>query len=446
MLTAKPQLNLSNAEGYFREHLATGDYYMDGHVVRGEWRGVAASMLGLDGVVDEKSFLAMCEGQHPETGQLLTMRRNTTRREGEHTVSNRRVFYDFTLSPPKSVSVVALWQDARIIALHDRAVRVMVDELEKFAETRVRKDGENGERVTGGVAAALFRHDTSRELDPHLHTHCVVFNATYDWTEEKWKALHAMGMYRAQKFAENLYYHEMAKGLRNLGYEIVNTPTGFEIQGVPESVTARFSKRHQQIDAETKKRIETEGLRGNEKALRAQVAQDKRRRKIRSLCAEKLRPRWASEMPACEHAALSRIAPENLPPLPPPLPAVAPEKCGLPGFVTWADAHLFERRSVVGDYELMSAALARGRGQNFSLADLENEMAKRDYIRDAKSRKLTNREALSCEFALVVAAQNGIGRYSAFNAKHQPSLALSEEQRVAVTRILRSGDLITVFQ
>jgi hypothetical protein len=41
-------LNLSNAEGYFREHLATGDYYMDGHVVRGEWRGVAASMLGLD--------------------------------------------------------------------------------------------------------------------------------------------------------------------------------------------------------------------------------------------------------------------------------------------------------------------------------------------------------------------------------------------------------------
>jgi conjugative relaxase-like TrwC/TraI family protein len=79
--------------------------------------------------------------------------------------------------------VVALWQDAWIIALHDRVVRVMVDQLEKFAETRVRKDGENGERVTGGVVTALFRHDTSRELDPHLHTHCVVFNATYDWTE-----------------------------------------------------------------------------------------------------------------------------------------------------------------------------------------------------------------------------------------------------------------------
>ncbi|WP_068770489.1 relaxase domain-containing protein [Termitidicoccus mucosus] len=443
MLTAKPQVNLSNAEGYFREHLATGDYYMDGHVVRGEWRGVAASMLGLEGVVDEKSFLALCEGQHPETGQLLTMRRNTTRREGEHTVSNRRVFYDFTISPPKSVSVVALWQDARIIGLHDRAVRVMVDQLEKFAETRVRKDGENGERVTGGVVTALFRHDTSRELDPHLHTHCVVVNATYDWAEEKWKALHATGMYRAQKFAENLYYHELARGLRNLGYEIVNTPTGFEIQGVPESVVARFSKRHQQIDAETKKRIETEGLRGNEKALRAQVAQDKRRRKIRSLCAEKLRPRWASEMPSCEHAALSRITPEKLPP---PLPAVTPEKCGLPGFVTWADAHLFERRSVVGDYELMSVALARGRGQNFSLGELEKAVADRDYVYSENSRKLTSKAVYAREYKIVRAALDGRGRHAPFSQNAVLSIHLGNEQRHAVRRILGSCDFITLFQ
>ena len=35
--------------------------------------------------------------------------------------------------------------------------------------------------------------------------------------QERWKALHASGMYRAQKFAENLYFHEMAKGLRAIG-------------------------------------------------------------------------------------------------------------------------------------------------------------------------------------------------------------------------------------
>ncbi|MDF9832351.1 conjugative relaxase-like TrwC/TraI family protein [Ereboglobus sp. PH5-5] len=443
MLSPKPQLNLANALGYFREHLAVGDYYMDGHVVAGQWRGIAASMLGLEGVVTEEKFLAMCQGFHPDTGQRLTMRHNTTRRDGGHTVSNRRVFYDFTISPPKSVSVVALYQDARIVELHDHAARVMMDELAKFAETRVRKGGANGERVTGGVAAALFRHDTSRELDPHLHTHCVVFNATYDFAEEKWKALHATGMYRAQKFAENLYYHELAKGLRQLGYDIANTPTGFEIQGVPQSVVARFSKRHQQIDAETKKRIGEEGLRGNEKALREQVAHDKRRRKIKNMPAEQLRPRWSAEMPKSERSALASLAPEKLTVPPPPLPS---EKTDLSALVTWADAHLFERRSVVGDYELMSAALERGRGENFSLSDVEKQVSERDYVRDAKSRKLTSREALTCELSLVIDAQGGMFEHDAFNATHEPGAGLSAEQRTAVIRILRSEDFITVFQ
>jgi hypothetical protein len=54
MLTPKPQLNLDSAKGYFREHLAVGDYYMDGHVVVGEWRGVGTAMLGLHGQVSEK--------------------------------------------------------------------------------------------------------------------------------------------------------------------------------------------------------------------------------------------------------------------------------------------------------------------------------------------------------------------------------------------------------
>ena len=294
MLTPKPQLNLQNAIEYFGEHLAVGDYYMDGHVVPGEWRGEGAALLGLDEKVTEEKFLALCEGLNPNTGQRLTARHNTTRFEDGRNVSNRRVFYDFTISPPKSVSVVALYQDDRILKIHDAAARAMADELEKFAETRVRKDGANGERVTGNTVSALFRHDTSRELDPHLHTHCIFLNATYDHDEQRWKALHATGMYRAQKFAENFYYHELAKGLRELGYEIENNARDFEIKGVPKSIIEKFSKRHRQIDEETRKRIETEGLRGNEKNLRKQVAHDVRRRKIKSASAEQLRPRWAS--------------------------------------------------------------------------------------------------------------------------------------------------------
>ena len=141
MLTVKPQLNLKNAKGYFREHLAVGDYYSEGHVVAGQWIGQGAVKLGLEGVVREDEFLNMCDGLNPKTGNQLTVRRNTTRQENGRTVSNRRVLFDFTASPPKSVSFWGLYHDPRIIKEHDRAVRVMVKELEKFAETRVRRGG-----------------------------------------------------------------------------------------------------------------------------------------------------------------------------------------------------------------------------------------------------------------------------------------------------------------
>jgi len=278
--------------------------------------------------------------------------------EGDKVVANRRVFYDFTISPPKSVSVVALRQDDRIIELHNQAVRLAMTELEKFAETRVRKSDQNGERVTGNIVTACFRHDTSRELDPHLHTHCVVFNATFDPVENRWKALAASGMYRAQKFAENCYYHELAKGLRGLGYEIENNTRDFEIKGVPGSVNTRFSKRHQQIDEATKNRIEREGLRGNVGNLRKQVAHDDRRRKMQDATAERLRPDWESQLTSAEKAALEAVRPGA---------PSSPSRADVEAVVAWADEHLFERRSVVNDYELVSAALMRGRGEDFDL-------------------------------------------------------------------------------
>jgi hypothetical protein len=40
--------------------------------------------------------------------------------------------------PPKSVSVVALYQDPKIVETHNRAARTVMAELEALAQTRVR--------------------------------------------------------------------------------------------------------------------------------------------------------------------------------------------------------------------------------------------------------------------------------------------------------------------
>jgi conjugative relaxase-like TrwC/TraI family protein len=337
MLTPRAQANLYNAKAYFQEHLCEGNYYSETQHVAGEWFGLGAERLGLRGKVGEAEFLRLCEGLHPQTGERLTQRMNTNRQnEDGQTVANRRVFYDFTISPPKSVSVVALLQDDRILPILDQAVKLAMTELEKFAETRLRKSGERGERVMGNVIAAAFRHDTSRELDPHLHTHCVVMNATFDVQENRWKALEVQGMYRAQKFVENLYYHELSKGLRALGYEIENNRRDFEIKGIPASVVARFSKRHQQIDEEAQKRIERDG--GDANTVRRQVARDARKRKIKDATAEKLIPSWLMQLSEAESSALAAMRPVSS--------SAAAHVADVTAAVSWADEHLFERRSV----------------------------------------------------------------------------------------------------
>jgi conjugative relaxase-like TrwC/TraI family protein len=101
-------------------------------------------------------------------------------------------------------------------------VRSACGNLRHFAATRIRSDGAQTDRLTGNFAAALFTHDTSRALDPHLHTHCIVFNATFDPVENRWKALQNYELLRARKFAENAYYHELARDLRSFGYRIRN--------------------------------------------------------------------------------------------------------------------------------------------------------------------------------------------------------------------------------
>src|SRR5471030_2119852 len=113
MLTMKAQTSLRNAESYFREHLGVGDYYMEGRSVSGQWFGEGAKKLGLSGVTTEKDFLNLCRNINPQTDERLTQRMNTKRVTmdnggGIHESANRRVFFDFTISPPKSVSIAAL--------------------------------------------------------------------------------------------------------------------------------------------------------------------------------------------------------------------------------------------------------------------------------------------------------------------------------------------------
>jgi conjugative relaxase-like TrwC/TraI family protein len=450
MLSPKTQYNLRNAKSYFEEHLSVGDYYSEVERIGGHWFGKGAHSLGLRGVVGADDFLKLCDNLDPRTGESLTVRQKTTRTElddngREREVANRRVFYDFTLSPPKSVSIVALLGgDNRILRAHDRATRIALAELEKFAATRVHSGRDISDRATSNIVAAIFRHDTSRALDPHVHSHCILFNATFDALEARWKALQNYEMLRAQKYVENVYYHELARDLREFGYTIQNYARGdFEIKGVPRKVCETFSKRHREIDERTRELLSREPdlMASNRGDVREHIAHNKRSRKIKNVAGESLRGLWASQISEDEKTTLSRLldrgrSDSNLAP-----------RIDATGAIRWAEEHLFDRRSVVHEHELWRHALEHARGADIALADLHATTARAGYLRDRDNPDwLTTREVLSRELEIVNLAKNGMGACAPFGIAFNDDSTLDEAQRKAVGQILRSRDFVTLFR
>ena len=441
MLSPRTQTNLKNAQGYFEEHLSVGDYYAENERVDGEWVGEGAALLGLSGNVKRDEFLSLCDNLHPSSGERLTQRRNTLRSDGEADVANRRVFYDFTFSPPKSVSVAALVSGGdRIVAAHASAVKVALAELERFAAARVRGGGSNTDRRTGNIVAALFDHETSRALDPHLHTHCVIFNATHDPDEQRWKALQNYEMLGAQKYVENVYYHELARALRSFGYTITNTARGdFELAEIPRDVCERFSKRHREIDEKTREFLKSHPDKrvGNEAAIREHIAHKDRARKSPNTGRALLRRLWEEQLSREELAATrnTRVA-ESAPDYGP-----KPEQA-----LSWAEAHLFERRSVVREHELWRYALTTARGSSVSVSDIKQLTASRDYLRGGND-KVAHREMLAREWEIVQVAHDGIGRCAPLVSANQAvDDGLAADQQRALTALLTSRDFIALFR
>ena len=219
------------------------------HQEASAWTGKGSQALGLAGSVDPDIFTAILEGEVPDGPKL-------GRRDKNGNILHRPG-RDVTLSAPKSVSLAALvCGDHRIVTAHDHAVQQTLAWVEANAiETRMR-DPSTGTMVRAGgqeMVAATFRHDTSRNLDPQLHTHCVIANMVRGG-DGKWRTMVDDGLYGGKMAIGAIYRAELAQGLMDLGYQIEKTHADgrFEIAGVSRGVIDAFSTRRAEIEAAMK--------------------------------------------------------------------------------------------------------------------------------------------------------------------------------------------------
>lgn len=261
-------------------YLKATEYYVDKEgqsVASSVWMGQGAAELGLSGAVDIDVMDKLAKGFAPdgtplvqnagEQGELRQQKdpagRLMTDEDGNpvmERVGGRRVGYDFTLSPPQGVStLMALADDAerdRIIAAHQTAVAKVMSWAEEMAETRTGKAGLEAMDVRG-LVMSQHTHFGSRELDPQLHSHVLVYNIAKG-EDGQWRTLEPENLFRHMRDLGAYYRAALAEEVQKLGYgievdrerDIEGRETGdvfFRIAGIDQALDDRFSKRRQQV-------------------------------------------------------------------------------------------------------------------------------------------------------------------------------------------------------
>lgn len=437
MLSVSKIQDAGAASSYY-EH--TDDYYSKEAGTSSAWVGKGAHELGLTGTgpVDPQTFEGALQGRLPD-GSVVG-------NPGTGHVPG----WDLTFSAPKSVSALALAAgDERLIKAHDEAVRAAISQIEeRAAVTRIKeRGGRIRQERTNNLAVATFRHETSREQDPQLHTHCVVLNATL--TDRGWRSIESREIYKLQKEDGEIYRAELAARVAQLGYQIEHTHVGegraasrgFEIHDVPQNLLDHWSSRSQQVEDALAARGKTRETATAEEREKAALDSRKAKEVVSDHAA--LRDRWHAEAKARgidleRLAAASRASEKEA-----RLEWYREEGKAAREALAFATAKLEERNAVFTSQELIREARLHGMGGiqeraiheaiyeaqvDGSLKAREAEIYNPATGRMEKVEGFTSRNAIENERAMLAAA----GRLKAGQAAMSRDKAIGAVVRAAV--------------
>jgi conjugative relaxase-like TrwC/TraI family protein len=437
---------MSDGQGYSARHLEHSDYYAEGERVTGQWQGRGGDLLGLSGEVTSPQFEAIREGLDPHTGEFLRQRQSADRVAADGSTQSRgRNLYDFTISAPKSVSIMAaLGGDARLNQAHEIAVAEALRELESYAGTRVRQSGANEDRTTGNLVVAVYHHDTSRELDPQLHTHAVAGNLTWDGTEGRWKALQASGIYERRAYLTEVYRNALAREVRSLGYEIEDRrdargrDAGFEIRGVSDSLLERYSQRSRQRDDAIEEFTARNGRQPTDNEV-AVLVRESRADKLVEISTDEVRERQTARLMPEESRSLDHLRESALK----GSARHGQARESASPSLLYAQDHIFERVSVAEEHHLLTETLRHGRGR-IHLAEAKGllQLAESTGQLLRCGTEIATRESLERERQMIKVVNAGMGRFEPLggSCRFIASDRLRPEQKEALEFVLASRD------
>lgn len=433
MLRITSSNNATGAARYFDEGLEKADYYAEEEASIGQWGGKAAERLGLSGAVAKEDFVALCNNTQPD-GSRLNPRHSDTRKVG----------YDFTFSVPKSVSVAyAMTGDERIRQAFENSVEETMREIESNLRTQIGQGKDKEHRVTGEAIWASFTHRTTRPVDgipdPHLHRHCFVMNTTWNAEAGRFQAGEFGHIKQTAPYYEAAFQSRMAFKLREYGYGIERRGYSWEIEGIADATLDKFSRRTAQIE-QTAAAADAAGqsLTAKQKDKLGALT---RAKKLVGKSWEKLREIWKGWLNEEESDSITRANARE----------IAGEKkkdVAAADALAKAEQHLFERKSVVKDYQLKAETLKRGFGDFLPEAvDQAIAGSRRFHQRDINGTQyITTEEAVREEYTMLSHLRASLGKALPLNPDYQPKADyLNEEQKAAIHHALNDTNRVTII-
>ena len=461
MLRMKPITDAKQAELYYSK--SDGGYYLDGDGIRREWGGSGAARLGLSGKPQFEQFARLIRGLDPHTGDQLTAR----------LIDGRLCGWDLTASVPKGVTLAAERGDSRIPELIWAANRKAMGDVQGYATTRVRVGGQQEDRRTDNLLWYSDQHletrpepDLSQPADhpwrlmpdPDFHIHNVVFNLTDDAEEDRWKAVKFRPIMDLRKFFDRRFDHYLSGMLADAGYSIATelrpdrkgklSYYSWDIEGIPETVVGKFSRRSQRIDA-----TEAEILAGLEErhgeapdrlsaVARDQLGATSRLHKLKDVTLAECREYWDSrytDEEADAIAATIEAARRSV--------AVRPERAAERA-LDFAIRHHGEQQSVIGWEQLLTTAMEKSMGQAMP-GEIEAAADQLGIIvREKDGRKLATTRELQREESFIAGwASRGMGTVRPLGVPAELERGrLNAGQWDAATGLLESSNRVNVVE
>jgi conjugative relaxase-like TrwC/TraI family protein len=464
---------LKSASDYYTKSLTKGDYYSEQSEISGEWQGLGAKKLGVFGEIKKEQFDLLCAGHHPLTGDQLSSR----------IVSDRREAYDFTFSVPKSVSVLSAVSTPEVASLIQDQIKesmnFTMNEVERNIQTRIRESGKNDNRVTSNIVYGYFLHKNARPIDgysdPHLHIHAVVMNLTFDNVDKKWKAIQMRDKKENASYYQSIFNSTLANRLQTIGLGIAKTNINFEVTGITDQTIKTFSRRTDEIEKEAlAQNIHSVDAKGKLGARTRQSKSDKHSQsELQDIFQNLLSPDQKIITQSLSSVLQSKIDGNQIDykVLDQNLVSKSDKSENESQTKKWLDytlEHHFERHSTSSEQRLIDEVLKNGIGQtNLELVTKQLEQYKKKGIlineltsdkvdlgsikaRNNLSPSITTQVALAEEQSIIATINSQMIMYRPVNSEFANTILqdqfLSQNQRETVSKILKSSDGVTLLE